>query len=579
MQIEIRGMKMAVVQKFFFTFLVASLVAGQGGLSAESWQRVPIGKVEVGGEIGRRIAVTIDANLLALDLEKDFLGPLATRDRQDGYVAVGKLLDAAVRFAAYRGDERVVSLKNRLVERIVSLQQPDGYIGIMAPERRLTSLWDIHEMGYLIYGLLSDYEFFGEQRSLQAARSLGDYIVAHWPALPENWGSSTGVATSVAVTGLERSLLRLNRQTGEEKFLDFCVRTRALPQWDPAIVIGRRPLIEGHIYAYLCRSLAQLELYSIRPDESLLQPTRQAIKFMTERDGMAITGGCGQWEIWTEDQDVRGELGETCATAYQLRVFDQLLRMTGDAKLGDLMERTLYNALFAAQSPDGAQIRYYAPLEGPRAYFELQNYCCPANYRRIIAELRRHGLLPGRQGSHRQSLYAVAGRVTAGNRRDREDHARDRLPQFGKCAGYVSRRSNLRSSRCGCESRPGVRRRECGSTTKPGADRPEAGSSPVVERTWKDGDCHPPRNADVLAIRAGSKTPIRARRGAARPPGFLSRSFPAQATRRPRRSRPRPHHAGSRHVRRTRSPARGSPGRIGLHGAGLDARLSSGAAR
>ena len=34
---------------------------------------------------------------------------------------------------------------------------------------------------------------------------------------------------------------------------------------------------------------------------------------------MTITGGCGQWECWTDDQDGRGALGETCSTAYQLR--------------------------------------------------------------------------------------------------------------------------------------------------------------------------------------------------------------------------------------------------------------------
>jgi DUF1680 family protein len=33
---------------------------------------------------------------------------------------------------------------------------------------------------------------------------------------------------------------------------------------------------------------------------------------------------------------------------------------------GDLMERTIFNALFAAQSPDGRQLRYYTPLEGKR---------------------------------------------------------------------------------------------------------------------------------------------------------------------------------------------------------------------
>jgi DUF1680 family protein len=70
-----------------------------------------------------------------------------------------------------------------------------------------------------------------------------------------------------------------------------------------------------------------------------------------------------------------------------LRVYDSLLRLQADSSYGDLMERTIHNALFAAQSPDGRQLRYFAPVEGPRVYWKGDTYCCPCNYRRIVAEL------------------------------------------------------------------------------------------------------------------------------------------------------------------------------------------------
>jgi hypothetical protein len=63
------------------------------------------------------------------------------------------------------------------------------------------------------------------------------------------------------------------------------------------------------------------------------------------------------------------------------------LRKTGDTLYGDLIERAVYNALFAAQSPDGRRLRYYVPFEAPRQYFDGDTYCCPCNYRRIVAEL------------------------------------------------------------------------------------------------------------------------------------------------------------------------------------------------
>jgi uncharacterized protein len=367
--------------------LILSAVSVWSATAADVLTPLDLRQVKVGGEIGRRIDVTVNNNLLVLDADKDFLAPFRVKKAPADYIGLGKLIDAAVRFAAYTNNEKVLSLKKHLVDEIIKAQEPDGYIGMLAPSSRMWSLWDVHEMGYLIYGLTSDYHYFGEKRSLEAARRAADYILARWSTMPANWDQQNHVATHVSVTGLERTLLILSRESGDPRYRDFCIQQRALPTWDLGIVIGRRDLIEGHVYAYLARCLGQLELFRAQPEERLLRPTRRAVDFMTNREGMAITGAVGQWEIWTDDQDVRGSLGETCATAYQLRLCDELLRMEGSPRYGDLIERMIYNTLFAAQSPDGRRIRYFAPLEGPREYFPKDIYCCPCNYRRIVAEL------------------------------------------------------------------------------------------------------------------------------------------------------------------------------------------------
>ncbi len=384
---------------------------GKHGLAISQKEREPIsaahagdvlaslelGQVKVGGEIGRRIDVTVNNNLLVLDAEKDFLAAFRDKTTPGGYGAytgLGKLIDSAVRFAVYTKNEKVIALKKHLVEETIKAQEPDGYIGMMAAPDRMRGLWDVHEMGYIIFGLTSDYRYFGEKRSLEAAKKTADYILQHWATLPADWpkqirgdGGLRGVATDMAATGLERTLLTLYRETGDQRYLDFCTRQRALSEWNLGIVIGRRDLLEGHIYAYLARCLAQLELYRLQPDEKLLRPTRRVLHFQTARDGMGITGAGGQWECWTDDQDGRGAVQETCATVYQLFVYDSLLRLEGKPRYGDLIERTVYNTLFAAQSPDGRRIRYYTPLEGNRIYHPGDNYCCPCNYRRAIANL------------------------------------------------------------------------------------------------------------------------------------------------------------------------------------------------
>ena len=127
--------------------------------------------VTVGGEIGRRINVTVHNNLLQLKVDEDFLKPFRERKSTDEFVGLGTLLDATVQFAAYTGEPKVLALKRYLTREIIKLQAPDGYLGTMKPEGRMWSLWDIHEMGYLVYGLCSDYELFGERASLASARS------------------------------------------------------------------------------------------------------------------------------------------------------------------------------------------------------------------------------------------------------------------------------------------------------------------------------------------------------------------------------------------------------------------------
>jgi len=372
--------------------LAGTLLLGPVGLPAasasdEALEALDLRQVKVGGEIGRRIDVTVQNNLLVLNADKDFLAPFSAKTAHEGYIGLGKLVDAAVRLAAYTNDKKVIAFKQRLVEKTIQMQAPDGYIGMMAAPDRMWGLWDIHEMGYIIYALTSDYHYFGQQSSLAAARKAADYILTRWTQKPADWPEKFNWATSVALTGVERTLLALYRESGDRRYLDFCVRERALPDWQTGIVIGRRAPLEGHSYSYLVRCLAQLELYRLQPDEKLLRLSRGAMDFLTARDGMAVTGAAGVYEIWTDDQDGQGAVGETCSTAYQLRLYDSLLRIEGKSRYGDLIERTIYNALFAAQSPDGRRIRYFVPLEGQRQYFPEDNYCCPGNYRRIVADL------------------------------------------------------------------------------------------------------------------------------------------------------------------------------------------------
>ena len=353
----------------------------------DRFESIELDHVEVGGEIGRRIDITIRNNMLAVDVDGDFLQPFLDPQASGGYIGLGKFVDALTRLCAYSHDKDLLGLKKHVIDQIVRTQEADGYFGMMHPDHRVWKLWDVHETAYLIYGLSVDYELTGAGASLAAAQKMAGHVMPTMLAEPDRLIEDGGSIFHVATLGIDKAMINLWRLTGDGQYLDFCVRRLGMADWDYPIVEGRWGDVQGHAYAYLARCLAQLWYYRITGDRLLLASTRRAIDFLLRSDGLLISGSCGMSECWHSNQDGAGNPQESCTAAYVLMVLDDLLRLEGDSLYGDIMEREIHNALFAAQSPDGRRIRYFTPLEGRRHYFPNDTYCCPNNFRRTIARL------------------------------------------------------------------------------------------------------------------------------------------------------------------------------------------------
>ena len=384
--------------KFMFRTCAAAAAAALAAASCggadlgmsrnDEWRSVPVDKVHLNGFLGHRIALTATNNLMKIDLEKDFFKPFREKKSKGGFIGLGKLLDGAAYLAKYTGLPEVVARKDEIARALAETQEPDGYIGYFAPEARLGTLWDLHEIGFILQGLVSDWELFGSARSLEAARKAADYVMRRWPEMPDGWEFNY-ITDRETTLGLAHGFIRLARATGEVKYLDFAKNERALMDWDAPIVLGRGKMIYGQAYGYLGTALEQLEIFGRDADPKLLRASFRALDFMTKGDGLLIDGTGGIAECWTNDQDGEGCVGETCMIAFQFLFYDRLLRLgQGDAALlGDLMERLALNALPAAQSRDGRRLRYYTPLNGRRKYFRTDAYCCPNNFRRAMGRM------------------------------------------------------------------------------------------------------------------------------------------------------------------------------------------------
>ena len=343
--------------------------------------------VTVGGVIGERIAATVNNNLLKLNIDEEFIRPFQKKNGAGLYIGMGKLVEAVARLSILTRDERIRALRNKIVDALLQSQDSDGYLGSLKPANRVWKIWDTQEISYLIYGLLIDYDLFGEQRCLDAARKLGDYLVKSCLEDARNGSVKRQNLKFNHDIGIEMAAVSLFRHTQDQRYLDFCLSYLKMPEWDKEIVLGRTPKLDGHNYTYLCKTFAQLQLYRLQPDARLLRASHRVLDFLTKGNGMVITGSSGDQELWHDTQEGTLNLAETCATTYEVRWLNELFQIEANPLYGDLMERIIHNSLFGAQSPDGRQICYFLPFEGHREYFGSDTYCCPNSYRKIIAEL------------------------------------------------------------------------------------------------------------------------------------------------------------------------------------------------
>lgn len=391
-----RGIRMN--KKPVFLALSAALCAGAALRAApvapavaDVLQPVPLRQAELSGEIGRRLGDLIQTNFFALDLDGTFVRPFQTRPFTNGshYVGVGKVIGAGSLYASYTGDPKVAERTRGLIEAVMATRDADGYVGTFKPEAggaQNHRNWALHEQEYLLLGLVHNGRLTGNAKALEYARELGDYVIRTFSKDPK--------PEEICTAGLPEAFLALYGCTGDARYLTFAAEIRhgnSTGEIKCASLRDWRQTFEtkpAHVYVMLARCYAQTELYRYENAPALLEMSRyMRHELLRPGGGLNAVGSASDGEHFSYTQNGAGMIGESCVTAYLIRWLDSLMRLEGDLRYGDIMERTVYNALFAAQDPAGRKLRYFTPLTGPRSYYHDDGFCCPGNYRRIVAEL------------------------------------------------------------------------------------------------------------------------------------------------------------------------------------------------
>lgn len=370
-------------------------------------------EVRLQGYLGQRVASSEKNRLLRVD-EEELLAGFRNRPGKQAWVGehVGKWLHAATLAWVNTGDLELAAKTDRVAKELIKTQEPDGYLGTYTPDRRFglypRSDWDVWVHKYDLIGLLTHYRYTGDPAALEACRKIGDLLV-HTFGPGKKSILTAGTHVGMAATSVLEPMVLLYRATGDERYLDFS--RYLVSAWDepngPKIIrtLATEKSVSktGNAKAYemLSNLVGLCELARATGERRYLEAPLAAWQDITAHH-LYLTGSASSHEHFHADYELPNQqsanVGETCVTVTWIQLNAHLLRLTGEARYGDELERSYYNHLAAAQRPDGTQWCYYTSLEGTKPYGGVTN-CCLSSGPRGMALAPQLAYLRYRQGA------------------------------------------------------------------------------------------------------------------------------------------------------------------------------------
>ncbi|HXE80326.1 MAG TPA: beta-L-arabinofuranosidase domain-containing protein [Vicinamibacterales bacterium] len=391
---------------------------------------VPLAEQTIGGLLGERLEVNVQRRLIEEVDPEPMLKGYRQPPGQQTWIGehIGKFIDAASTSWAYTGNETLKRKLDQAVRDLLATQKADGYLGTYPEADRFIDygdtpwepneklpIWDVWVHKYNLIALLNYYQYTRDAAALAAARRVGDLLTrTYGPGLKSIVRNDWHVG--MANTSVLEPMARLYRFTGEPRYLEFC--RYIVRAWDepkgPKIVTTL--MAGGHVheignakgYEMTSNFVGLLELYRATGERRNLDPVLAAWEDIV-RHRLYVSGTATWAELYRRDHYLRadGKVGEGCVTATWMQLNLALFQLTGEARYAEELERTIYNALLAAQHPESGRICYFTPLNGSRSFGTVSQgipgvSCCSSSVPRAIA------LIPSAVWGVRRGGIAIA---------------------------------------------------------------------------------------------------------------------------------------------------------------------------
>jgi uncharacterized protein len=353
-------------------------------------------RVHLTGWMGTRIHVNEVNRLVKLDPDRLLEGFRSRpgRHKWDGE-HLGKWMHATTLAWANTGNSDLRAKLDYAAAELIKCQLPDGYLGTYVDAERWTE-WDVWSHKYNLIGLITYMRYTGNMEPLPTCRRVGDLLC-------NTFGNESGkrdiipagIHMGMAPTSVLEPMVWLYRMTGEQRYLDFC--KYILRAWEqpngPKIISTllkeKRVDRVGNNKAYEMLSCINgaLEYHRTVGEPKILEAALHAWQDIVDKR-LYITGTTSYREFFHADYNLPNvnNVGETCVTVTWIQFNAHLLRLTGEARFAEQIERTVLNQLFGSQHPDGSAWGYYVQMQGKKPYNpELDGHCCGSSGPRGIA--------------------------------------------------------------------------------------------------------------------------------------------------------------------------------------------------
>lgn len=337
----------------------------------------------------------------------------------------GKLMLSAVRCCAYKNDEVLKEELRKSCYKMLSLQREDGYLSTYRNSDNLYPVdvvksalysgweanycWNVWGMKYTLWALIEAYQYLDDQKILDGAVKLADWIVAKFEADGTRVKDS-GVMDGMPSSSILKPMLILYRITGDEKYLNF--GKNIAKEWvredneRPNLIknalsgvavadwygLSAKKLTEGHDLgadwvpkAYEMTSCFDgiIELYRITGDKILFNAAKALYEILIKYESN-ILGSVGYCERYQNAAAYADAATEICDVLHWMRLCFELFRLTGEAKYMQSFEKAFVNAYMAGIYEDGKMGAFFVRSAGrhfraaPQCETRYQ-HCCINN--------------------------------------------------------------------------------------------------------------------------------------------------------------------------------------------------------